>query len=739
MAERPARPVRGDPGAYQRYLAGMNASMRQKVALTAAHLMGEGRVADMGMGSGTGSEALAALYPRLEVIGVDLDPTLVEGARERFNRPNLQFRVGDIAAEVFPPGSLDGVFDSSVLHHVTSFNGYDHSRAAQAIEAQVKQLADHGVLIVRDFVAPGREDVRLDLDATNGEPGDDPRTCSDAALFERFAREFRRLSTDPGFPYGNEDSGQSGPPIADGFRRYRLSHRHAVEFVLRKDYRPDWEREVEEEYTYFTQQEFEETFRRLGLRILASTPVRNPWIVRNRFRNKLLLWDLDGGRLDEPATNYIIAGEKVPAGDGVDFVERVAAEPMRYLQMEHFRHRRLGKVMDLVRRPNLTIDILPWFLDEGEIYVLARAGYPRPVLRSRPRGAQPIEGARRVGYVTEPLNAVLTDRPVGQTVEETLARAAGIEPSQILDFRQGTTYYPSPGGILEEVRSVLVQVEPVFVHCPLHDLSGFSTSGRVRAIAARQVLRSAQVGGLPDARLELNVYELLSTLGFAPGPWIGEELRLASGKSRVEVDALEDLARRPPRREFERCRERADFLALECALFDELDRNSRVVASAKREFVVPRPFSNNTVAVALLRTDGEETYLGLDDDDLPAAQSISGNSQLMVAPAWRLPHEVDSIRATREWVRDRLHAEYALTILDTWGLGGSYHPSAGLTPEVVYPLAIDVRESGGGGRKLHWIALSEIPDAIHHHPDGHLRVLTWRAAHAMGHLSSHQA
>src|SRR3970040_1982621 len=65
---------RGDRGAYERYLRGMDASMRQKVALTAAHLLGVGRVADLGMGSGTGTQALAALYPRLDVVGVDLDP-----------------------------------------------------------------------------------------------------------------------------------------------------------------------------------------------------------------------------------------------------------------------------------------------------------------------------------------------------------------------------------------------------------------------------------------------------------------------------------------------------------------------------------------------------------------------------------------------------------------------------------------------------------------------------------------
>src|SRR5688572_32404731 len=92
---------RGTLASYQRYLAGMDASMRQKVALTAAHLLCEGRVADMGTGSGGASHALAQLYPRLEVIGVDVSETMVALARERHRAPNLSFVVGDAAAQVF--------------------------------------------------------------------------------------------------------------------------------------------------------------------------------------------------------------------------------------------------------------------------------------------------------------------------------------------------------------------------------------------------------------------------------------------------------------------------------------------------------------------------------------------------------------------------------------------------------------------------------------------------------------
>jgi len=50
---------------------------------------------------------------------------------------------------------------------------------------------------------------------------------------------------------------------------------------------------VLEEYTYFTRSRFEQVLAGLGMRVLASTPLRNPWIVRNRFRDQIALLEVD--------------------------------------------------------------------------------------------------------------------------------------------------------------------------------------------------------------------------------------------------------------------------------------------------------------------------------------------------------------------------------------------------------------------------------------------------------------
>jgi SAM-dependent methyltransferase len=738
--------TRGGIDDYRRYLAGMDSSMRQKVALTAAHLLCEGKIADMGMGSGQGSHALAALYPRLEVVGVDIDATMVALAREQYRLPNLSFVAGDIAGPVFPPESLDGIFDSSVLHHVTSFGAYRHQNAADALAAQVAELRPHGVLVVRDFVDPGPAPVLLDVPADDGDDSDDPRRCSTAALLVRFSREFRALAPEPGFSLAADgDAAGAGAPVAPprpGWRRFQLQHKHAAEFVLRKDYRADWDSEVKEEYTYFTQAEFEATLARLGLRVLASTPLRNPWIVRHRFRDRFLLHDLAGRALDVPATNYVIVGEKVPPGEGVAFRAGPVLPPRGFLTMEHHRHRETGQVFDLAARPHPTVDILPFFEHRGLLYVLARTSYPRPILRPILGGHPSLDGARPPGYVAEPLNVLQTDRPLGQTVEAALARAAGIAPRQIRRLLPGTTYYPSPGGILEEVRSVLVEIEPMFANAPAAGLSGFSTSGRVRAIEACQLLRAAQVGGLPDARLELNVHELLLRLGRSAGPWIGEGIRIgdgaAAGITTAVAAAAGALPGGPGRRAFEPTTEPAGFLRVLAASFEELDAGGRVIGAQPLEYVAPVPLGTNTVAAALIaRAAGGALLLGLDRDDLPAAQAFSGNSDLLVTPAWRLPHDVVTVAAARTFVATRLAEEYGLAVGETWELGGPYRPSPGLTPETVFPLCVEVTgaaDPAAGRRPILWMPLEV---AITHRaalPDGHLRVASLRAAHALGAL-----
>lgn len=756
--------ARTDASAYDRYLAGMDASMRQKVALTAAHLLAAGDLADMGMGSGSGSFALASLYPDLAVVGVDLDPQMVALASARYQLPNLRFVVGDVAARCFTPGTLEAILDSSVLHHVTSFNGYDRAAALRALAVQAEQLADHGTLVVRDFLDPGPGAVWLDLPDDDGDEGvasvaaacrpADPRACTTAALFERFATEFRSLRppAERGFPMSHVTPARSEPPLPAGWRRYACDLVHAVEFVLRKDYRADWEAEVQEEYTFATQAELEAGFAAMGLRVLASTPIRNPWIVDNRFVGRFALRDAATGEpRDWPATNYVIVGQRVPAGRAVRFSEAPATEALapgaaaggtRSLELTHWR--RLdpdpgrAAVYDLARRPGLSVDVIPWYrAADGALRVLARHAHPRPILTAARAARAALDGATSAGWVVEPLTVRQGDKPLAQTVEELLETFYAAGADAIVAFSPGASYYPSPGGVQEEVRSVFVEVAPSAVEEQLSVAGGFSTAGALRAIEARQLLRAAQVGGLPDARLELNVYDLLLRHGVPPGAWIGGAVTVPSGAPPAAPTTLAALAARPHRRRFRRAgaADSGGFLDLLVSDFSEHAAGDATPLATRRiSYVVPARLSTLTAVVACLRRAGDTVWIAVDDDDLPAAQCFEGHSELLVAPAWRLPRDVTRLRDAEAFVRARLARELGVTGGPLVELGGRYHPSPGVTPEVAHPFALAVHAEVPAARALTWVPLADAVAARGALRDGHLRVIALRAAHALGHL-----
>ena len=723
--------ARGSLDAYRRYLDGMDASMKQKIALAAAHLLCSGKVADMGMGSGTGSDALAALYPQLEVVGVDVNESMVSLAKERYRRHNLTFTEGDIATQVFPPESLNAIVNSSVFHHVTSFNGYRPEEVMRALSAQYRQLKQNGIVLVRDFVAPEERDVWLDLPTDDGDETTDPTRCNSANLFRLFSAQFRTLSNTPGFelrPVADTD----GQPIPKGFDRFQCAYRTAAEFLLRKDYRTDWETEIKEEYTYYTKQQFESAFGALGLRVLASVALYNSWIVRHRFEGKAHLRTLQGEPLPFPPTNYIISGEKVDHTEGVRFEHRGPCPTVDFLEMQQYGHNETGQIRDLVRRPNRTIDIIPWFEAGGDIYVLIRKSYPRPLLQACPESNPLIGGSSAVGYVSEPLNVIQTDHPIGNSVERALTERANLAPEQLLRFEDGTTYYPSPGGILEEIRSVFVEVSPVYTTRPLEGLSGFSTSGVVQAMEARQLLRAAEVGGLPDARLELNVYHLLQSKGLDPGPWIGDEIHITGSSPPSIIGNI--IAPVPGRRAFTQLSPSANtaFLHLGSARFAELNAQGETLSEKELAYVVPRYLSTNTVSTAIIRRSDSVYYIGVVDDDLPAAQGFEGNSNLYTTPAWRLPRGVFNRTSAIGWLTHRLTTEHGLEVGQVFTLGGNYYPSAGVTPENVLPVCIEVLAETPSDAPIIWVPLHHLIEEAGRIRDGHLRIVANRVAHALG-------
>jgi ubiquinone/menaquinone biosynthesis C-methylase UbiE len=704
---------RGSAAAYESYFSGMDSSMQQKVALTTAHFPVRGRIADMGSGSGRGTFDLASLYDGLELVGVDVNPISVERAHEKFQRANLSYVVGDISQMVFPENSLDGILDSSVLHHVTSFNNFDVNRVLTTLDNQVAQLKPGGVIIIRDFVIPdGPDEVFLDLPS------------STAALFEIFARDWRSSVNPHGpVPFEKFESPR------DGFARYRITLRAAAEFVLRKDYRDDWATEVLEEYTYLSQAQFEAAFRARGLRVVTSRPLWNPWIVQNRFEKQFYLSDLNDQPLPFPPTNYLIVGEKVGADEGVELCEsrnEVLVAP-KFLKLSAYRHRETNEVFELVERPHQTVDILPWTDDDGQVLVLAKKDFPRPLVNACADQVR-LAGASLSGYITEPISAIVEGPPSREAVIEILRERASLTETDVISIGEPHSYYTSPGGINELVMACLVQARPQSsFNAVFPNYTSFKSAGTVRALDAQQVLRASHVGGMFDARLEINIYRLLHELKRSHGPWIGAPIEL----TQQQFEASDALSL-TPHSAFDSCEVPAEpqFLSIREGTFRERTRSGEVISEVAFEYVVPQKLSLSTVTVVPVVKTVSATYLGVELRDLPAVQSFAATSRILTIPSWRLPLSLKSIGELPAFVTTALHRDFSLTVRNTWELGGSYFSSPGVTPEVVYPFVVEVEASDVTSSPVHFIDLLDLNlDELH---DGHLLIATHRLRHALG-------
>jgi SAM-dependent methyltransferase len=725
---------RGTQADYEAYFAGMDASMQQKVALTTAHFPVRGRVADMGSGSGRGTYDLACLYGGLELIGVDINPVSVELSHRQFQSPNLSYVVGDIADMVFPPESLDGILDSSVLHHVTSFNDFDVSRVFATLDNQVAQLKTGGVIIIRDFVVPdGPEQVYLDLPETDGrEAGGVGELCT-SALFELFARNWRSsVNRDGPVSFTRTESGRRG------FVRYKLSLRAAAEFVLRKDYRADWEAEILEEYTYLSQSEFEKAFRSRGLRIITSRPIWNPWIVQNRFADRFYLSDMDGRRLPFPPTNYLIVGEKVRAGSGVELSERQgrAIQSPGFLSLKAYRHRASGQLMELVERPHRTLDVVPWFESAGQVFVFAKKDFPRPVVNAcmdQPR----LNSATFSGYITEPISAIVdASDDTGREVYRILQERAGFGAEDIINIGEEFSYYTSPGGVNERVVSRLVEVRPRQTPFSFPNYTPFTDAGTVRELDATQVLRACHVGGMFDARLEINIYRLLRQLGRKPGPWIGAPINLSVQPSTFTPPDHLQLITPQPLAAFDQPEplSEPEFLSLREGDFAERDNEGRPLAEAQFEYVLPRRLSNNTLVVLPVVRTERGVFVGIEQRDLPAVQSFGGSSSIAAAPAWRLPLTVKHQSEILSFLEGTLDRDFRLRTCRAWELGGPYFPTPGVTPETVYLYVVEAKLDEAFDSTLHFTHINDLTNRLDLFHDAHLLIAACRLVHALGSL-----
>jgi hypothetical protein len=137
------------------------------------------------------------------------------------------------------------------------------------------------------------------------------------------------------------------------------------------------------------------------------------------------------------------------------------------------------------------------------------------------------------------------------------------------------------------------------------------------------------------------------------------------------------------------------------------------------------------VVLPVIKT-AREILVGVELRDLPVVQSFTGSSSIIAAPSWRLPRLLRNVGALPAFVADAIQREFALTVRHAWELGGPYFSSPGVTPEVVYPLVVEVEANGVASSPLHFVDCSMLARKLDRICDAHLLITTYRVRHALG-------
>jgi hypothetical protein len=121
-------------------------------------------------------------------------------------------------------------------------------------------------------------------------------------------------------------------------------------------------------------------------------------------------------------------------------------------------------------------------------------------------------------------------------------------------------------------------------------------------------------------------------------------------------------------------------------------------------------------------------YVGLEIRHLPVPEKHTGNSYITVAPAIRLPKNIATYYDLESFILNQ--KIFLSSGINYYKLGEKFFPSAGVTPEQVYPYIITLTETTD---ELKWVSLQELYDCFNLIRDGHLLITLSRLFHALKH------
>lgn len=311
---------------YSSYVRQMDENSSDKFKETSLHIK-PGRIGDIGcaVGSWIKSASQDERLRESDFYGIEVTRKLFDICEQRkangeFANPFVFFsQKNAVSGLVFGKSSMDTIHTSSLTHEILSYGGRED--LDKFIKNRYEELVPGGVWINRDVVGPENGDklVYLYLNRDDGlNDRQDTAGMNDQGLNEYLSQassELKFLIFSETFRIKEDEPIRYTVEQIAGKTYYRLTLRKACEFMYKKDYCDNWRSEMHELFCFWDFTDWKTQLSSHGFRLLPqSHPFRNSWIVENRFKDKVQLFEKIEDQfkpLEYPDTHMIIIAEKL--------------------------------------------------------------------------------------------------------------------------------------------------------------------------------------------------------------------------------------------------------------------------------------------------------------------------------------------------------------------------------------------------------------------------------------------